>query len=52
VVITEHVLGARFAPGRRIVPLPEDEQRQLREIERALYAGGLVHGLSVVIWDQ
>ena len=33
--ITEHVLGARFLAGG-VMSLPEDEQRQLQEIERAL----------------
>ena len=35
-VITEHMLGARFSLGRRVMPLPEDEERQLQEIEQAL----------------
>jgi len=31
------MLGARFHRGRRVTPLPEDEKRQLQEIEQALY---------------
>jgi len=31
------MLGARFSLGRRVMPLPEHEQRRLQEIEQALY---------------
>jgi hypothetical protein len=37
-VVTGHMLGVgELFLGRRVMPLPEDEQRQLQEIERALY---------------
>jgi hypothetical protein len=36
-VITEHVLGIRVSLGRRVMPLPEDQERQLQEIVQALH---------------
>jgi hypothetical protein len=40
-VITEHMLDTRFSLGRRVMPLPEKEERQLREIEQEARTRGL-----------